>query len=108
MFPHLHARASCESLTSRGRTRGLFESTPVTAGSAPRFYMAALSVTCEKCGSQAIVLKFKGMMPLKADDPPAHVLLTIRCPNCAERQQVRTPNRADGGAAIRKREYLSH
>jgi hypothetical protein len=63
-------------------------------------------VICNKCGSDAITLRFNGMEPLKSDDPTAHVTLTIRCPKCDERKQVRPP---DGAVApTSKRAYLSH
>jgi DNA-directed RNA polymerase subunit RPC12/RpoP len=69
--------------------------------------MSVRRTTCDNCGSPAIVLKFKDVAPTHACDPPAHLLLQIRCPNCGERQQVKP---ADGVAdpAIQKRAYLSH
>jgi hypothetical protein len=68
--------------------------------------MATLRVTCEKCKSDAVAVTFNTMLPTKADDPPAHVLLTIRCPNCGERKQAR-PSGAETPATA-KRAYLSH
>jgi hypothetical protein len=68
--------------------------------------MAALRVICEKCKSDAVVVTFKGMMPMKVDDPSAHVLLTIRCPKCGERKQARPVGTEPPATA--KRTYLSH
>jgi ribosomal protein S27E len=68
--------------------------------------MAMLRVSCEKCHSDAVVVTFKGMMPMKVDDPPAHVLLTIRCPKCGERKQA-SPSDTET-PALAKRTYLSH
>ena len=68
--------------------------------------MASLRVICEKCKSVAVVVTFKGTMPMKVDDPPAYAVLTIRCPQCGERKQTGPLGNENSAAA--KRAYLSH
>ena len=54
--------------------------------------MPETHVTCDKCGSWAIITSVEGALRLRPTDPPPKIIITILCPKCGVLEQKKQPH----------------